>query len=96
MPAVSTLMLCLIPMSELALPKSTDPEPEPPKLDRRSLKQKVQDQTTVGEINEMREWNVQLADWFSRSLGAARGPVTLGVVVAAVAAYAMDIMSIAA
>ena len=68
-----------------------EPAPETTSLsppDRRSMQQKIMDPKTVQEINEMRSWTVQFADFVSRTLGGARDVVTVGTIVLALVYYA--------
>ena len=68
-----------------------EPAPETTTLsppDRRSMQQKIMDPKTVQEINEMRSWTVQFADFVSRTLGGARDVVTVGTILLALVYYA--------
>ena len=68
-----------------------EPAPESTTLsppDRRSMQQKIMDPKTVQEINEMRSWTVQFADFVSRTLGGARDVVTVGTILLALVYYA--------
>jgi hypothetical protein len=58
----------------------------------RSLRQRVEDPTTVADINLVRNWGVQLSDVFSRTLGKGKNPIAAGIIVAAIAANIYDVM----
>lgn len=62
--------------------------------DRRSMKQKIMDPKTVGEINELRGISVQMSDWCSRKLGGARDVVAVGSILLSLAYWAATVMDV--
>eukprot|EP01044_Picomonas_judraskeda_P011815 COSAG03_NODE_1644_length_3724_cov_1.777103_3_plen_219_part_00 len=67
---------------------------KPTTADRRSMKQKIMDPKTVGDINELRSISVQMSDWWSRKLGGARDVVAVGSIVMSLAYWAATAMDV--